>query len=192
MTNTPPDDQLKSISLAQAKALANPLRRRMLTALRAAERSPFQLAKDLGEPPTKLYHHIRILVKAELIIPTRTEKKRGAKEQFYIARAQEFHLNPKGAGAAAQLFESALSIGLSELNENLAPQQVEPHAACTYISASTKVHADPAALREFAEFTAAWIKRNRTPAPDKQSTFITVATFPVKPDVELEPPRSEN
>ncbi|MCP5024225.1 MAG: helix-turn-helix transcriptional regulator [bacterium] len=182
MTHTPPDDQLESISLAQAKALANPLRRRMLSAFRAAERSPFQLAKDLGEPPTKLYHHVRILLEADLIVPTRTEKKRGAKEQFYIARAQEFHLKAKGTEATMPLFESALSIGLSELNKNLASQQDNAHATCTYLSASTKVYADADALREFAEFTAAWIKLNRTPAPDKQSTFIAVATFPVKDD----------
>ncbi|MCP5022987.1 MAG: hypothetical protein GY930_14590 [bacterium] len=109
-----------------------------------------------------------------------------------ISLAQEFHLKSKGTGAAAQLFENALSIGLSELNENLAPQQVKAHAACTCLSIGAKVHADPAALREFTEFSAAWIRRNRTSTPDTQSTFITVATFPVDPNVELELPRSEN
>jgi len=174
----PSPEEIASISLDQAKALASPLRRRMLSALRVTERSPFQLAKDLGEPPTKLYHHIRVLAKAGLIVPTRTEQRRGVKEQYYIARAGRFEAKAASPDSLQAIFHSALAASIEELNLNFDSQRIEKDEHHTFLSASTKVYADNDALREFAEFAADWIARNRTPASNQPGTFVSIATFP--------------
>ncbi|MEE8077473.1 MAG: helix-turn-helix domain-containing protein [Pseudomonadales bacterium] len=89
--------------LDQVKALAHPLRMRIIETLAASEpMTTKQVAESLGEKPTRLYHHVALLEKAGLIRLTHTRQNRGTTEKYYEAIAREFR-------AGADLFSNESS-----------------------------------------------------------------------------------
>ncbi|HEV2105663.1 MAG TPA: winged helix-turn-helix domain-containing protein, partial [Candidatus Eisenbacteria bacterium] len=65
------------------RALAHPLRLRLVEAFAHAERTAMQVAAQLGEPPTRLYHHVRVLERAGILELVRTRQVRGTTEKYY-------------------------------------------------------------------------------------------------------------
>ena len=82
-------------NLAQMKVLADPRRIRILELLGDEERTTKQVAEILGEPPTRLYHHVAALARVGLIRLARTRQSRGALEKYYVAVAKAFSADPK-------------------------------------------------------------------------------------------------
>ncbi len=78
------------IDAALIKAIAHPLRQRLLNALAGGVASPAQLAKDLGERLQNVSYHMRILEKYGAIELVDTRPVRGALEHFYRASARPF------------------------------------------------------------------------------------------------------
>ena len=76
-------DQLDTLD--QLRALAHPLRLRMLELFAEGPRTTKQVAQMLGEPPTKLYHHANALERAGLLKLAKTRQNRGAVEKWYEA-----------------------------------------------------------------------------------------------------------
>lgn len=72
-------------SLDQLRALAHPLRLRMLELFAEGPRTTKQVAQELGEPPTKLYHHANALERVGLLRLAKTQQNRGAIEKWYEA-----------------------------------------------------------------------------------------------------------
>jgi DNA-binding transcriptional ArsR family regulator len=91
-------DSYRISNLEQVKALAHPLRVRIIETLASSDpMTTKQVADWLGEKPTRLYHHVDLLEKAGLIHLTHTRKNRGTTEKYYEAIARQFR-------AAADLF----------------------------------------------------------------------------------------
>lgn len=87
----PPDAAVYVIEdLAQLKALADPLRVRILEALCEVPRTTKQVAEALGEKPTKLYHHVEALDRVGLIELHSTRPNRGTLEKYFRAVARSF------------------------------------------------------------------------------------------------------
>src|SRR5271156_1950475 len=78
--------------LRQIRALADPLRQRILGALMSTPRTTKQVAEILGEKPTKLYHHVEALEKAGLVRLTETRPVRGTVERYFQAVATQFQV----------------------------------------------------------------------------------------------------
>jgi DNA-binding transcriptional ArsR family regulator len=72
-------------NLVQLRALAHPLRLRMMELFTEGPRTTKQVAQELGEPPTKLYHHANALERAGLLKLSKTRQNRGAIEKWYEA-----------------------------------------------------------------------------------------------------------
>lgn len=72
-------------SLDQLRALAHPLRLRMLELFAEGPRTTKQVAQLLGEPPTKLYHHANTLERVGLLRLSKTRQNRGVIEKWYEA-----------------------------------------------------------------------------------------------------------
>jgi DNA-binding transcriptional ArsR family regulator len=72
------------------KALAHPLRMKLLIAMSEREASPSELAAELNEPLGNVAYHVRMLERLECIELVRTTPRRGALEHHYraIARPQ--------------------------------------------------------------------------------------------------------
>lgn len=99
MTKKENEEQLESYRISdidQVKALAHPLRMRIIETLGASEpMTTKQVAEALGEKPTRLYHHVDKLEKAGLIRLTHTRQNRGTTEKYYEPIAKQFRA---GAG----------------------------------------------------------------------------------------------
>lgn len=68
-----------------AKALAHPLRMRLLTLLEEGTASPTELASVTGASLPRVSYHVRRLAAAGLIELVRTQQRRGAVEHYYAA-----------------------------------------------------------------------------------------------------------
>lgn len=72
-----------------ARAVAHPLRVRILASLREEQASPNELANTMDEPLSWVAYHCMMLEKAGLIELTDTKQRRGATEHFYRAVPEE-------------------------------------------------------------------------------------------------------
>jgi len=86
-----PKPQLKKvIDQRLIKALAHPLRAHIFAALNEREASPSGIGREIDRDPSKLNYHFEELEKCECIELARTERRRGAIEHFYRAKAKFF------------------------------------------------------------------------------------------------------
>ena len=75
--------------VAELRAFAHPLRLRLFELFAEKPRTTMQVAEMLGEPPTRLYHHVNALERAGILKLTRTRQVRGTTEKYYeVARKQ--------------------------------------------------------------------------------------------------------
>jgi len=87
---------MTSTGLEQVRALAHPLRLRLIELFARQPRTAKQAAEVLGEPPTRLYHHVAALERAGLIRLKETRQNRGTTEKYYEVAAP---LRPVGKEA---------------------------------------------------------------------------------------------
>lgn len=88
-TRTSPE----GITQQLAKALAHPLRVRILTSLHKGVSSPNQLSQELGEPLGNVSYHVKTLLEYDCVELVKTEPRRGAVEHFYRATERAFFSN---------------------------------------------------------------------------------------------------
>jgi DNA-binding transcriptional ArsR family regulator len=74
--------------LAQMRALSHPLRFRLLELFAERPRTTKQAAQQMGEAPTRLYHHVAALEKAGLVRLRETRPNRGTTEKYFEAVAR--------------------------------------------------------------------------------------------------------
>jgi len=80
--------------LDQMRALAHPLRLQLLEIFAAEECTTKQAAIQLGERPTRLYHHVAALERAGLIQLRRTKPNRGTTEKYDRAVSPFLEVDP--------------------------------------------------------------------------------------------------
>jgi DNA-binding transcriptional ArsR family regulator len=85
-TKTSPE----GITQQLAKALAHPLRVKILSSLQKGISSPNQLAQELGEPLGNVSYHVKTLLEYDCVELVKTEPRRGAVEHFYRATERAF------------------------------------------------------------------------------------------------------
>lgn len=78
----------------QLKAIADPLRSRILHILGSREATNQQLAVVLDEPQAKVLHHVRVLLDVALIRLVRQEVRGGNVEKYYRASAWLYGFRP--------------------------------------------------------------------------------------------------
>src|ERR1700744_899815 len=72
------------------RALAHPMRVRILEALQGRTASPTELAREFLESLGVVSYHANALLEVECIEQVRTQPKRGTIEHFYTARPRSF------------------------------------------------------------------------------------------------------
>lgn len=85
-THTSPE----GITQQLAKALAHPLRVRILTSLHKGVSSPNQLSQELNEPLGNVSYHVKTLLEYGCVELVKTEPRRGAVEHFYRTTERAF------------------------------------------------------------------------------------------------------
>ena len=119
---TPADDlgqqpdllELRTVSDPQAlKAIADPLRLQMLQLLSNDPQRLWtvkELAARLGEPTTKLYHHMKLLASAELVLDVETRVVSGIVEHRYRCAQRAIKLDDALFGSPTMRGESVKSL----------------------------------------------------------------------------------
>ena len=176
-----PEKDLHLANLQQMKVLADSRRLRILELL-DQERTTKQVAEILGEPPTRLYHHVAALARVGLIRLARTRQSRGALEKYYVAVAKAFSADPR-------LFTSRRAPQAAAAAQGIATQVLDLTAAD--LRALLAQGQDPATLKEqglltYLELrcTPGELKRIRT----KLQKLIESATTGGKETREKGPP----
>lgn len=96
-------------NVAELRALAHPLRLRIMELFAETPRTTKQVADLLGQPPTRLYHHVAALERAGLLRLKETRKNRGTVEKWFesVARTMGSTTTPAKAGTKKHGAESA-------------------------------------------------------------------------------------
>jgi DNA-binding transcriptional ArsR family regulator len=101
----------------QIRAIADPLRIRMLQLFAEEPLTTKQVADRLGEKPTRLYNHARALEQAGLIRLVRTRQNRGTTERYLEAVGSRFEvdeglfaLGSTGSAAKAATYATAAAL----------------------------------------------------------------------------------
>lgn len=88
---TPPEPKSLTIrDMDQVRLLTDPLRFKLLEIFAKNATTTKQAAEQMGEKPTRLYHHVDALEKVGLIKLVKTRQNRGATEKYYRAIAERF------------------------------------------------------------------------------------------------------
>jgi DNA-binding transcriptional ArsR family regulator len=111
------DETLEIGSPEQYKALAHPLRQRLLFALGRAPATTSQLAVALGVQKGSVGHHLKVLREAGLVRVTETRQVRGGTEQYYQRTARRMSV----PGPAAEHTEALFGAVADELRR--APEE---------------------------------------------------------------------
>src|SRR5918911_101299 len=95
--------------LEQLRALSHPLRLRLLELFARRPMTTKQAAEELGEPPTRLYHHVAALERAGLVRLRETRQNRGTTEKYFETVANRFVAarGEAGRGGAHRLAPAA-------------------------------------------------------------------------------------
>jgi DNA-binding transcriptional ArsR family regulator len=122
--------------LEQVRALADPLRFRLVQALVNDELSVSGLADAVGAPVTRLYHHVQLLLEAGLIEEAGRVRRRGVEERIYRAVARDFRMDgsllemeagqDRTPESLIKLVRSVLGGALQQLTEGIRNREVEP------------------------------------------------------------------
>lgn len=67
----------------ELRALAHPLRLRLVEHFARGPRTTMQVAAEMGEPPTRLYHHVNALERAGILRLQSTRQVRGTTEKYF-------------------------------------------------------------------------------------------------------------
>ncbi len=119
--------------LAQIKALADPLRHKILYAFVDQPRTTKQVATLLNEPATKLYHHVDLLDKLGFLRLVETRQKRGTTERYFQAIAKRFHISASQLGPAAatfveEMFENVFEDAIEQVRKAVHEGVIKPEA----------------------------------------------------------------
>ena len=102
------------------RALAHPLRLRIMELFAEQPRTTKEVASLLGQPPTRLYHHVAALERARLLRVTERRQKRGTVERWYEATARTMRSPAPGQKPGRKTQESAArrAIALSVIEQS--------------------------------------------------------------------------
>jgi DNA-binding transcriptional ArsR family regulator len=171
---------------AVLKAVAHPVRRRLLDVLRVDGPSmPSVLARSTGQAVANVSHHLRVLAEAGLIEEA-PELARNRKEHWWRMPAKSISWNSADFGPEAA--DAALALGLQRQVELIStwlgsPASREEPWHDAALSADGFLRLSPAELAEFtAEFLALLDRyADRPETPDREPVFVIGRAFPARP-----------
>jgi DNA-binding transcriptional ArsR family regulator len=182
--------------LAQVRVLADPLRLRMLGVFARGSHTTMQVAEELGEKPTRLYHHVAALLRAGVIELTETRPNRGTVERYYQAVAPGFHVDDSlltpgsKPPAASRALTGVVAAILDSTRDELARVAQSPTAKLSsdapLVARALVVDSQEGidALRaKLAALLESRTREKRIPAarksPDQRTYALTIAFYPV-------------
>ena len=100
---------------ALAKALAHPLRTRILAALEGRTASPSELAGELDASLGVVSYHVRRITALGLVKLVKSVPRRGALEHYYIARSRPRITDATWASTPGIVKQATVSVALEQI-----------------------------------------------------------------------------
>jgi DNA-binding transcriptional ArsR family regulator len=142
--------------LNQVRVLAHPLRLKLLEVFARGPATTKQVARLLGESPTRLYHHVYALERVGLVRLVETKPNRGTVEKYYRTVSGAMAIPVGSGGPVARSLAAA----------GLAPHGgTGPTGTPRAAARATATRLLEMAEREFAAATTPAAVRARDPAP---------------------------
>lgn len=175
----------------ELKALADPVRLRLLQAFAEEPLTTKQAASQLGEHPTKLYHHVQQLESLGLIELVKTKPKRGTVEKYYSSVARHFRVDDKlllgqpsaqEVGTLQGVMDSLLESTRTQFRASLAAGLLTPpELQREGTIAQTTVRASRQEIRRLEKKLARWLAEvDRTNKEQGEAVYsVTVCFFPL-------------
>ena len=91
---------------AQLQAFAHPMRQRIWREVAQDGATVSQLTNRLATNKGNVAHHVKVLVAAGLLAPSRTRTVRGGTEQYYVSTASRLRLDGDDRAAIRAMFDS--------------------------------------------------------------------------------------
>lgn len=180
-------DYFEITTLKQLKAITHPLRRRIKDEFCKNVCTTKQVAEALGEPPTKLYHHVEILKEAGVIELVETKLNRGITEKYYRTVASNIRISPEllespttseiASNEIYNMVKDKLWETLQGVTESFEealkddPKNINPVSTWNY-----NVHLTDEKKAEFVELVQKWLQKN-TDKNEEGAKPIHIATF---------------
>ncbi|RFM22909.1 MAG: ArsR family transcriptional regulator [Candidatus Thermochlorobacter aerophilum] len=171
--------------LEQVRAIADPLRIRILNALCEKPMTTKQVAEHLGENINKLYHHVDALEAAGLVKLVETKRNRGTLEKYFQAVAKHFTLSPvlfevrldTEDDLSELTFSSALQATLTELKESLQEGLIKPSSK-RHFFARQYVRTSRQKAQELSKKLQDWLEEcEKANTENGEVTYALTATF---------------
>ncbi len=118
MTQTRTRTSPEGITQQLAKALAHPLRVRILSSLQKGISSPNQLSQELSEPLGNVSYHVKTLLEYDCVELVKTEPRRGAVEHFYRATERAFFNDADWAKIPASARKGIHGVALQTIGQD--------------------------------------------------------------------------
>jgi DNA-binding transcriptional ArsR family regulator len=169
----------------QLRALSDPLRIRILERICDEPKTTKQVADELGESPTRLYHHVDALEKAGLIRLVSTKPKRGTLEKYYGAVAHQFRAevslgDPTESGETTDLGELGarlLDSAAADLRRRSRPLAEEDDGLFAKVRLRTN-RKSVVRLRKRLEKILTEFGQSDGNEGDEEEYFLTIALYP--------------
>ena len=192
-----PDQPTRSLKPArtfgarQVRALAHPLRMRMLDSLRDGPATASMLARDLGESSGATSYHLRALEAAELVIEDLSRRK--GRERWWMRNPARSGLissvpadDAEYGAALAQLESVILSRDEEALNRYLAARErySEEWQETAFIG-GWLAYATREEVEELSALVVQWLSDRRRPESERPKdavlTYVTYRAIPQQP-----------
>jgi DNA-binding transcriptional ArsR family regulator len=179
----------------QLRALSDPLRLRIIELLIGSALPVTDLARALGVPTTRLYHHVDLLLAGGLIEVVSEIRRRGVEERVFRAAARRYQLGPNlvrmgtaqvdSSESVRSLARSVLGGALRELIDGVDAGRVVPaKRGRGLVLEGRQLRLPAAAFESLAKKLPAWLdgfaRRQRGGRGGPGGEYrIVLAAFPV-------------
>ena len=186
----------RSLGAREVRALAHPLRLRMLESLSDGPATASMLARELGESSGATSYHLRALAAAGLIVED-LERRKG-RERWWKREPKTVGLissapaeDPEYDAAVAQLESTMLNRDEDAIRRYLRARRDGEHSDAwreTAFIGGWMVYATQDEVNELSEHVVQWLRDRRKPEdqrePDTPLVYVTYRALPQTPTAE--------
>lgn len=171
-----PDDVTKIANLPALRALADPVRIRILDLLGAEARTVKELAAVLGVPRNRLHYHVNVLQKHGLVGVASTRVVNGATERRYETTSRTFEVDRLALPAAAAAGVAAGVAGLIQATARDVDESLRSRQRTAVGTGRVRITADQHA-ELVARIEALISEYEAAPAPEGAPATILFAVY---------------
>jgi DNA-binding transcriptional ArsR family regulator len=183
----------RSLGAKEVRALAHPLRLRMLESLTDGPATASMLARELGESSGATSYHLRALAAAGIIVEDLTRRK--GRERWWKREPSRIGLissapaeDPEYDAAVAQLESTMLSRDEDAIRRYIHARGEGEHSDAwreTTFIGGWMVYASRADVEELSEFVVQWLRARRKPEHERDPAaplvYVTYRALPQTP-----------